>query len=656
MGKMTANQGALRRSIDRKLRVGGRVITPSLGPEKSPFSISRLESIFAGDSKPNFCIIRSLGGIGDVLMTTPLCRGLKRKWPGCTVTYSTDMEYMDGALPDILKYNPYIDEIIPYQILKGKRFDAVTDVTSVAVNYEKAGNPAINRIDLFSHATGIPLFGEKLPTYIVTEEEKDWAKQFLTKYIQENINSKTKWIGVQARSNSEKRNWPIQNVKELITRLTALPNVKVIVFDYRKEEQWNLRNVIPIQNFKIRQVAALIEAVDLMICPDSGLLHIAGALEKRIVGLFGSTDPKARINYYNNAIVIENNSLQCLHCWYSPCDYKTACMKSITIDEVYNAALKQLEIPECRKNQISFSVPGEKAIVLKRDVGGIGDMIMVTPVLRGLRERFRDKQIHLMIPDQFKDIFKYNPYVDKIIPVNNTMYDYYEYKYDISSACAKYESELVKNKQPLEKTRVQVFCEVAGVSPSRYRPELFLSIEEVDWAKKFLASYSENIIIAIGIQAAESYRDWPIEYFHELFQKMEQENKKIKFLILGKERIWDFPYNNIIDAAGFPLRKYLSLVSQCQLVLTPDTSLLHVAGAFNKETIALFGPIDSRSRCKLYPKTVILQDKLECIPCWRNAYIPCKINHDLDKSVCMGNIKPEKVIELISKILNKEGE
>lgn len=651
MGKMTLDQGVMKRAVTTPAapRKGGRVIMPGPGPQKPSFSIGRLESIFKGDDKPSFCIIRTLGGIGDVLMTTPLCRGLKRKWPGCKVTYATDKDYMNGSLHDILKYNPYIDEVIPHQIVQGKKFDASTDISSVCTRYEKKENPPVNRIDLFSHASGIPLFGDKLPIYIVTDEEKTWAKAFLKKYtIKHNNPKQIRWVGIQARSNSDRRNWPINRVKELAIQLAHQDNVRVVVFDHNDQEAWNLSRVVPVINYKIRQVAALIDAMDLIVCHDSGLLHIAGALEKRIVSVFGSTDPRSRINYYVNAIGVEDTSLQCLHCWYASCQYQYACMKNITVDQMMKTVLNHLQTKEARDKQIQVSAPGQNAVVLKRDLGGIGDMMMVTPVLRGLRERFKNKEVHLMIPDQYRPIFYNNPYIDKIIPVNNNIYKFYEFGSDISTVCAKYEYKSLKDKKIVDKSRVEIFCDEAGVNPSRYRPELFLDDEEKDWARKFIEPYKDNFIIGVALRSAELYRDWPISHYRKVFQAMQAKDSNIKFLILDKERIWDFPYENIIDGAGFPFRKFIALVHRCHMVLTPDTSLLHIAGAFNKKTIALFGPIDYKMRCKFYPKaTPILDDSLECIPCWRNSRIPCSKNNSLDESVCIQNILPDRVVNAI---------
>jgi ADP-heptose:LPS heptosyltransferase len=72
-------------------------------------------------------------------------------------------------------------------------------------------------------------------------------------------------------------------------------DAQVIVFDSSHgggpQEQWNIPGIVVVKDYKIRQVAALIDATDLMVTPDSGLMHIAGALNKKIVSIWaGSRD------------------------------------------------------------------------------------------------------------------------------------------------------------------------------------------------------------------------------------------------------------------------------------------------------------------------------------------------------------------------------
>ena len=265
----------------------------------------------------NIIVHNSLGGIGDVLMTTPTLRALKYQWPESRLTYATDFQYMDGALKDVLLYNPDIDELLPHQVAKSKDYDLQVDVTSVCIGAEKPNAVVANRIDMFAEHVGVSLKNTGfLPTYIISKEEKVWAKKKLDRYPRKRPNSVR--IGIQARSSTASRSWELSKVRELAARLVNEIGAQVIVFDtshgHGESESWNMTGIVGFKDYKIRQVAALINEMDLMITPDSGLMHIAGALNKKMVTIWAGTDPNARINHYPNAIAIARTHYSCQPC------------------------------------------------------------------------------------------------------------------------------------------------------------------------------------------------------------------------------------------------------------------------------------------------------------------------------------------------------
>ena len=70
-------------------------------------------------------------------------------------------------------------------------------------------------------------------------------------------------------------------------------------------------------------------ATDILVCPDSMMLHLAGALNIKTVSLFGSMPPACRINHYPNAVAVVNQQVSCLGCIYASCPNNFYCMSSI---------------------------------------------------------------------------------------------------------------------------------------------------------------------------------------------------------------------------------------------------------------------------------------------------------------------------------------
>jgi ADP-heptose:LPS heptosyltransferase len=85
---------------------------------------------------------------------------------------------------------------------------------------------------------------------------------------------------------------------------------------------------------------------ELVITNDTGPMHIAAALKKPIIALFGPTDPCGTGPYGQRKNVLQIPNLPCVPCMKDTCGYKTplACMTGITPENVLERARVSLEI------------------------------------------------------------------------------------------------------------------------------------------------------------------------------------------------------------------------------------------------------------------------------------------------------------------------
>lgn len=84
----------------------------------------------------------------------------------------------------------------------------------------------------------------------------------------------------------------------------------------------------------LRQLAALIALSDLVICQDSGPMHIAAALGKPLVALFGPTNP-TRTGPYGPAARVVQLPLACAPCYERQCPLgHHQCMRTLSADTV----------------------------------------------------------------------------------------------------------------------------------------------------------------------------------------------------------------------------------------------------------------------------------------------------------------------------------
>lgn len=312
------------------------------GPRNSSV-LSKIDGLMHG-RPPRFALVRTLGGLGDALMVTPTFKALKEKYPDCHITYGTTKEYSGGVLFDVLQNNPHIDELVPYQQIKKEAFDIYADLTAIGVRDEYILGAPKDRQTMWGNYVGIDIEDGQC-VYTVEEDERKWAKEWLDDHKKVR---KSRFIVIQPGSFADRRNWPRDTMIEFIKKMHEHDNSLVfLIHDFNVGEykdRWSsLVNCINISEYNIRSIAALMEQSDLVIAHDSGLLHLAGALDCKIVSIFGSTHPQSRINWFKNCIAVWQKNLACAPCWYKACKNHYYCVKALAIDDVFNATLFMLD-------------------------------------------------------------------------------------------------------------------------------------------------------------------------------------------------------------------------------------------------------------------------------------------------------------------------
>ena len=102
-----------------------------------------------------------------------------------------------------------------------------------------------------------------------------------------------------------------------------------------------------------------------------------------------------------------------------------------------------------------------------------------------------------------------------------------------------------------------------------------------------------------------------------------------------------------VDACdGLSLGDLLALLQTCHLVVSNDTSMIHLAAAVGTPVAALFGPTSPQQYGPGNPGDLVFYRDLYCSPCLTNYNL--KVSHCSDP-VCLRSITPEEVLEAIDK-------
>ena len=134
--------------------------------------------------------------------------------------------------------------------------------------------------------------------------------------------------------------WTEEGFAELAEKLSPSPGAQIVLTwsaaDSELVDRIIHRTAAPVRKAPpcstIRDLAGLIAEADMLIAPDTGVLHLANALGTAVVGLFGPKDP-AVYGPRRAPRKVVRSGVDCSPCSRRRCDHRS-CMRSITADMV----------------------------------------------------------------------------------------------------------------------------------------------------------------------------------------------------------------------------------------------------------------------------------------------------------------------------------
>lgn len=275
-------------------------------------------------------------GIGDVLWRTALFKEIKRRNPNLKLYIASNGNYWKS----ILQNNTFVDKLVD-RIGNPPYMDGVDYYISdqKCVHVISQYSREMDALDAIEKWTGLDI-RNKSYVYEVTKEESEWSDKFLEKY-----KNKSKVIGIQLKSSTWIRTWPPDETIRLI-RMLRYNGFTVIVIDnghfgYKDD------GILNLTGYNIREVAAIVQKLDILITPDSGILHFGAHFKIPTIALFGGSDPQCRTKYYPTVIPITKGNIICREwpCWIHSyaCQFgiPAPCMSAIKAEEVFEV-VKQM--------------------------------------------------------------------------------------------------------------------------------------------------------------------------------------------------------------------------------------------------------------------------------------------------------------------------
>lgn len=323
----------------------------------------------------------------------------------------------------------------------------------------------------------------------------------------------------------------------------------------------------------------------------------------------------------------------------------------------------------------------------------IGDIVLSTPLIKKIKDTYPDSDITYVTTPSGEAILKNNPHLNNIIVYDkrgehkgisgvwqlgkrlryenfNMVITPHRYLrssilswlsrspirkgYDIASG-----SCLFTEKIKYDRTKHEVEKLLSFVDPEnkkRYEIELYPGEKEKmkgdNLWKENLLEDKKVVVLAPGSKWFT--KQWPVEYFNKLAESLKKLSNIKLIVVGGKDEInLLIEKEDIIDMRGkTSLLELADILSRADVVVTNDSSPIHIASAFKKPRIfALFGP--TIEKFGFFPwslnSKVFQVDGLKCRPCGIHGGKSCPEKH----FKCMRDILPEEVFNEIKEYLGE---
>lgn len=323
----------------------------------------------------------------------------------------------------------------------------------------------------------------------------------------------------------------------------------------------------------------------------------------------------------------------------------------------------------------------------------IGDIVLSTPLIKKIKDTYPDSDITYVTTPSGGAILKNNPHLNNIIVYDkrgehkgisgvwqlgkrlryenfNMVITPHRYLrssilswlsrspirkgYDIASGSCLFTEKIKYDRTKHEIEKLLSF--VAPENKKRYEIELYPGEKEKmkgdNLWKENLLEDKKVVVLAPGSKWFT--KQWPVEYFNKLAESLKKLSNVRLIVVGGKDEI-NLPIEkeNIIDMRGkTSLLELADILSRADVVVTNDSSPIHIASAFKKPRIfALFGP--TIEKFGFFPwslnSKVFQVNGLKCRPCGIHGGKSCPEKH----FKCMRDILPEEVFNEIKKYLGE---
>jgi lipopolysaccharide heptosyltransferase I len=342
------------------------------------FSKKTPRPTFAAD--PRRILIIKPSAIGDVVHALPILNLLRRRWPKAHISW-----LITPGCAGLLEGHPQIDELIPFDrklfgrsfksfaaargllsfglALRGRKFDLVIDLQGLF----RSGLLALQTGAKYRiGSTSAREFGWMFCTHLAPLDtwNKHAVERYLTiaeflglgtspvefifptddsdrRFVAELLPGDEPFAVLLPTTHWQTKRWPTEHFAALVQPLRDRFGLKSVIAGDPATAEVVLPGAINLGGkTSLRQLVALLERASLVIANDTGPMHIAAALGRPLVTMFGPTSPIQTGPYQRMQSVVQLD-IPCSPCFSRSCSHQT-CLKQLKVEPVLQLAAEQL--------------------------------------------------------------------------------------------------------------------------------------------------------------------------------------------------------------------------------------------------------------------------------------------------------------------------
>jgi len=314
--------------------------------------------------------------------------------------------------------------------------------------------------------------------------------------------------------------------------------------------------------------------------------------------------------------------------------------------------------------------------VLITRYGAYGDHICISPVMKRFHEL--GYEIIFNTNQRGKEVFEHCPYISRfILESKDVPLDqldeywaklkeeikpdiYVNFSESIECNCALHpvNSEYIYPKKMRyergNRNYYDVTAEWAKLDGCQKTPEIFFSEEEETKAKIYIKEGKFNILWALSGSGKQKVYPWSEYVIGQVLKDFDD----VHIITVGDYKcklLETFPSEHVTNLSGeIPMKISMALTKFVNLVVAPDTGVLHAAGCFDTPKIGLLGHTTIENITKYFKNDYSIEAECECAPCFRLIYdhdIQCPVDVVTRAAWCMAyGIPAEKVYDRIRQV------